>query len=295
MKINVKKLVIITAAVVLVLAIPLIVFHARSPVLILTERSFLLLYGESRLRRESSRASFALFRHVRPVIIANDASDDIIQIAINGASSRPFCVLFPFRFARAAAIYQEENPHIRTIILTGRHSTENMPSAGQAGYFVYKTDIEADFYRAGIIAASLYMENNGNIALFFEPDIQLQAREAFLRGINDQGKPPEAHFFTSFSDFYGIPDLSCVVVAGVGIEYLDEQSGVPVIFFTWLDPSLVSADVVIIVDDSPWAQAVQAVTLAGAGERNGLIGSKFLVTDRKRIDTRILRKIDIDS
>jgi hypothetical protein len=295
MKINVKKLVIIGAAIALVVAIPLIVFQTRAPVLILTEQSFIMLYGEDRIRRESSSTSLALFRPVRTVVIANEASDDIIQIAINDVSSRPFCVLFPFRFALAAAIYQEQNPNIRVVILAGIYSVEESTStARQAGCFIYKTDIEADFYKAGIVAAAL-SANNGNIALFLEPDIQSQAGQAFLRGINDQEKPLEAHFFTSFSDFSRTLDPSCVVMAGTGTEYLDEKNGVPVIFFTWLNPSMVPGDVVMVINDSPWVQAVQAVTLAASGERDGRIGSKFLILDRKKIDRRILRKIDIDS
>ena len=129
MKINIKKLAIIAAAIVFVLAIPLIVFHARAPVLILTELSFILLYGEDRIRRESFNSSLALFRPVRAVIVANEAGDDIIQIAINDVSSRPFCVIFPFRFASAGVIYQEQNPDIRVVILAGRHSVENIPPA----------------------------------------------------------------------------------------------------------------------------------------------------------------------
>jgi hypothetical protein len=254
-----------------------------------------MLYGADRIRRESSRASFALFRPVRSVVVANDASDDIVQIAITDVSSRPFCVLFPFRFARAGVIYHEQNPNIRVVILAARHSIESMPSTGQAEYFIYKTDIEADFYRAGIAVAAIGMSNNEKIVLFLEPDIQLQAREAFLRGINDQGSQLETHFFTDFSDFHGILDFSCVIFAGTGFEYFDEISGVPVVFFSWLDPSLVSADAILVIDDSPWAQAVQAVTLAAAGQRDGLILSKFLILDRKRFDRRMLRKINIDS
>jgi len=294
MKIN-QKIWIIAAVLSFVVLTLLIVFEVRSPVLILGEPSFIELYGKNRIRSESFRSSLALFRYVKIVDVANNAGDDAIQIAIADASSRPFCVIFPFRFASAAAIYSEQNPNISVVVLAGRHSIENAPSSGQSGYFIYKTDIEADFYRAGRVAAALDMDNNGKTALFLERGLRLQAEQAFSRGINKQESQMETHFFSSFSDFYTISGFSCVVLAGAGFEYIDENHGIPVILFTWLDPSMLPVDVVMVIDDSPLAQAVHAVTLAAAGEKDGHIGSRFLILDKKRINWRIWRKINIDS
>jgi len=182
------------------------------------------------------------------------------------------------------------------VILEGRFSENANPSAfalngSTDGYFIYKTDINSDFYRAGIAAAVLDKEQNGKIAVFLEPSIQRQATESFLRALDDIGKPLETMFFTSFSQISDISELSCVVLAGSGVEYLEKKTGVPVIYFTWLDPYLVPDDVVLVVNDSPWAQALDAVKQAKAGEGTALIRSKFELQKNKKFSRRALRKI----
>ena len=252
----------IALAITLTFAIPLIIYHTRSPVLILTEQSFIRIYGEERIRRESFRSSLVMFRPVKTVIVANDAGDDIVQYAIAEISSRPYIVLFPLRFLRSAEIYKDHNPNIRVILL---ETSGYIQSDRQNDFFSYRTDLETDFYRTGIIASSLDMENNGRIAVFFEDNISSRARPAFLRALEDQNKASNAHFFSDFSSFYDISDISCVVIAGTGFEYLEEKKDIPVILFSWLNPSLAPSDIVMIIDDSPWAQAVQAVRLAETG------------------------------
>jgi hypothetical protein len=295
MKIN-RKFLTIAASLALAAIIPLLVFHTRSPVLIVTEQSFIDLYGEARIRGEALRSSLALFRPVKTVAVTNDAGDDIVRFAIDDVSSRPFCVLFPLRFARAARLYRGQYPGIPVVLLEGRFPDNENPSAFAidgdiSDYFIYKTDIDADFYRTALAAAALDKGKNGKIVVFLEPGLRRQAREAFLQALNDIESPLEPLFFTSFSQFSEMPDISCVVMAGIGSEYLDEKSGVPVIFFTWIDPSFLPADVVLVVNDSPWAQAVQAVKMSAAREEQGRIRSNFLLQNNKNIDRETLRKI----
>jgi hypothetical protein len=95
MKLRIKKLVIAAVSVIAIVVVLLIVFLVRSPVLIITDIAFVAVYGESRIRQETIKSSFALFRQIRTVPIADDASDDIVRIAVTDVSSRPFCVLFP--------------------------------------------------------------------------------------------------------------------------------------------------------------------------------------------------------
>jgi hypothetical protein len=294
MKINLNFLAIL-AGLALAVILPFLVYLVRSPVLIVTEQAFIGLYGEDRIRREASRSAFALFRPVKTVAVADDAGDGIVPFAIAEISSRPFCVLFPLRFSRSARLYHEQNPKVPVILLEGRFPENASQSSfgidGLGGYFPYKTDIDADFYRAGLAAAALDRGNNGKIAVFLESNVQEQAAASFLRALNDLEKPLETMFFTSFSQFSDISGLSCVVLAGSGSEYLEKKSGVPVIFFAWLAPSLIPEDVVLLVNDSPWAQAVRAVRMAAAGTSDGLIRSKFQILNKKNIDRRTLRKI----
>jgi hypothetical protein len=298
MKLRPKTIIIAASLAFLVLVI-FIVFFVRSPVLVVTEISFAEIYGEKRLLSETAHSSFVLFRRVKPVAVADDAGDDIILAAINGASSKPFCVLFPLRFAKTARDYREKNPGIPVVLLEGRYPEGVNPASFAIGgntedYFIYRTDIFADFYRAGLAAAILDGEKNEKIAVFLESSIQTQAKEALSKALNDAGKPLQTYFFTAYSQFTGNQDISCVVLTGTGADYLDKYSDLPVIFFTWINPEMMPQDVVLVFDDSPWIQAVSAVRMAKAGMTKGQIPSKILFTGGKGVDrgaSRKLRKI----
>ena len=270
------------------MAVPLIIFHARSPVLVAADTSFIQLYGRSRMRRENFRSSLSLFRPVKTVAIADDSGDDIVQFAIAEISSRPFCVLFPHRFIGAARLYHEQNPQIGVILLEGR-SSEITPD-DFSGIFIYNTDIEADFHRAAAAAAFIDGGKNGRTVVFVENQLQRQCRETFLSVFSEIEGLPDPLFYTFYSQYSEIPGLSCVVLAGTGAEYVENFSGVPVVFFTWIDPSLMPNDVVLVVDDSPWVQLTKAVRMAAAGSADGSIESNFLVLNEKKLDVRALRK-----
>ena len=281
---------IIFAGIALAAAVPPAVFHARSPVLVVADMSFIQLYGESRMRRENFRSSLKLFRPVKTVAAADDSGDDIVQFAVAEISSRPFCVVFPFRFSGAARLYHEQNPQIRVILLEGSFPANDQQNDFD-GIFVYKTDINADYYRAGAAAAAIEGGKNGKIAVFVEPQLQTQCRAAFLRAFNETEKPPELLIYTSFSQYSEVSGLSCVVLAGSGAEYAENFSGVPVVLFTWIDPYLIPDDVVIVVDDSPWVQVSRAVKMAAGGVAEGPIVSNFLIINEKKLDRQALRKI----
>lgn len=294
MTIKHNALMIAAASLTLIVLIPVIVFFARSPVLIVNDPGFVSLYGEDRILAEQRRASISLFRAVKTVLIADDAADEIARIAISEVSSRPFCVIFPLRFTRSARVFRNENPKVRVILLEGRHGDERYASIlglSDGDYFIFKTDIESDFYRAGLAAASIAVKGNGKMAVFLESGISPLAEEAFSRAVNSLEKPPEILFYASFSQDDETPDVSCVVLAGAGAEYLERETGVPVIAFAWIDTLWMPKEVVIVIDDSPWIQAERAVRMTRAGVKNSLIQSKFTILDRKKFDRDALRKI----
>lgn len=289
-----RKKLAIAAGFALILFTPFFIYLARSPVIIVTDQSSVPLYGEARIRRETRNASFALLRKVKTVSVADDAGNDIVRFAIAEASSSPYCVIFPLRFARAARLYRENNSKTPVVILQGKYENDDLISViggSQNDYFIYKTDIEDEFRKAGTAASILDMGKNGKIAVFLAQDIQSQAGNAFLRAVSRPDAPLDTLFFTSFDDFHEIPDLSCAVIAGTGIEFLGNNAGIPVIFLTWIDPSLMPYDVVVIINDSPWVQAVQAVRMTGIRAASGLIKSEFLIINNKNIDGGVLRKL----
>jgi hypothetical protein len=287
----------IAAGIVLALGIPCLVFFTRAPVLVVSDISFVSLYGAGRVRLERARASLALFRPVKPIVIADDAGDDIAYFAIGEASSRPFCVLFPVRFSGAAGFYRERFPEIPVAILEGRGTDRNQAAldAGESAagnFFLFATDMESDFYRAGLCAAILDGDKNGRIVVFLDDSIQSVGREAFLRGLRDQGKETEPLFFTSFSELSGFSSgISCVVLAGSGAEFLEKNQEIPIILFTWLNTAFIPENTVLVFDDSPWAQAVPAVRLAASRTKIGRIPSKTLILSAKSADKYMLQKI----
>jgi len=292
MKIKPVFLAVMAALAVLLIA-AIIMFYIRSPVLIVTEESFLQLYSAQRVAKEASKTAITLFRQVKTVSVANEAGYDIVPVAIMDVSSHPYCVIFPLRFANSAKLFNEQNPEIIVIILEGRYLDNEKPVENAIGsnisdLYIYKTDINDDFYNAGIASIALDQGKNGKVIVFTDKNMP-QARESFLRGLHDRGNLLETRFFTSFSQYSDIPGLSCIVMAGSGSEILERRMNVPVILFTWIEPSLLPMDVVLVVDDSPWAQANQAVKMAAAGEKNGLIKSKFRFLDMKKINRRLLR------
>jgi hypothetical protein len=296
MKLSQKTIIIAASLTLSAIITILTVFLSRPPVLVVTELSFAEFYGERRLRSETARSSLVLFRWVRPVAVADDAGDDIVQAAVEGASSKPLCVLFPLRFAKVARSYREKNPDIPVVLLEGRYTERANPTAFAIGsntedYFIYKTDISADFYRAGLAAAILDSEKNERIAILLESGVQAQAKEAISKALNDAQSPLQTSYFTAYSQFTSNQNFSCVVLAGLGADYLDKYSGVPVIFFTWISPELILRDVVLVFNDSPWVQAVSAVRMVQAGMTKGQIPSKIQFTGEKGIEKGKISKL----
>jgi hypothetical protein len=287
-----KKL-IVAASIVFILIMPLFVYNTRSPVLIVADISSIPLYGETRILSETRKASLALFRKVRAVTVADDASNDIIRFAIAEVSFRPYCVIFPLRFIHTARLYRENNPQVSVVLLIGRYDKEAVffVTDGEPNdYFIYNTNVDDEFHRVVMAASALDMGKNGKIAVFTDQSALPQTRNAFLQAIDNLEIPLETVFFNSFSQFYEIPDLSCAVLAGTGIEFLENNQDIPVIFLTWIDPSLIPDNVVVVVDDSPWVQAVHAARMADARDADGQIKSKFIV-NKKYIDKETLRKL----
>jgi hypothetical protein len=307
MRKRLKKL-IVPAGLALAALSVLTIFYTRPPVLIVTEQSFIELYGKKRLFCEAFYSSVALFRPVKTVAVANDAGDDIVPFAVAEISGRPYCVLFPLRFVQSAQLYRELNPEIPVVLLEGRYPENENPAekalgADKSEYFIYKTDINDDFYRASLAVSALKPATeqkkddsspetgkNGKIAVFLDRNLT-QMRDVFLRGLYDRGVLMETQFFNSFSQYSEIPDLSCVILAGQGFEYMDKKTGVPVIYFTWIDPLLLPTDVVMVVNDSPWVQARQAVKMAGAGEKNAVLKSEFLILNKGKFDRELIALI----
>jgi hypothetical protein len=296
-----KRLLVILALVGISLATPLVLFFARSPVLIVTDAPFAALHGASHLRGQQISASRTLFRRVKPVKVADGVSPDMVILAVTEVSRQPFCVLFPHSHAEAARFFHERFPEVSVVLLSGVYPVSNLPPLD--GFFcAYHTDSETDLYRAGLFAGILgglkrtdHQEAEkpaGTYVLQQNRLLNMEERELFSQGIKEQD--PEAVIIDAY--YAGqVPDtkgIDAMVLSGGGGDFLEKNPRIPVILFSWLDPALIAGEVVIQFDDSAWALAVPAVRLAEKREAEGKIPSKPLIFPRKIADKNILRLLE---
>jgi len=297
-----------------VLAAPLVVFYARAPVLVVTEAPFAALYGQARLKGERSSAALALFRRVKPVMIADGVSPDMVIFAITEASRRPRCVLFSRSQAMAALYFHEQYPKIPAVVLTGLVSAPELPPPD--GFLcVYSTDFEVDIYRAGLCAGILGVERRNlalqaekqdekkpesatppaNIAktyiLWQDKFVQTAERELFSRGVREQDPESSTIFINVAAQLPDVKGIACVTLTGAGAEYLEKTSPVPLILFSWLDPAVFPRAVAVQFDDSVWALAAPAARKAMHGQAEGKIPSKPLIFSRKTADNSIFKML----
>jgi hypothetical protein len=286
---------IVASIVVLALAGAALFFLSRPPVLIVTDAPFTALYGTRRILIRQIRASLALFRLVRPVMVAEGTGSDLLVFVIQDAVSRtiprrPYCVLFPHRYAEGAARYREQFPGIPAVLMEGRSGPETGDTA-PSGLSVFSTDLERDFYRAGLCAAVLGGGIGGMIPVFQDRFVQADAQNAFITGLRERQSEANPLFLSDYSGLSGAAAISCVVLAGSGTEYFEQNLTFPLILFTWLDPELTPREAAVFFDDSPWALAVPAVKMIAGKQTGGRIPSDLLIFSDRIADKDVLRQI----
>ena len=291
------KLLAVPAAIVIALGVTALVFKSRPPVLVVTDAPFIDLYGKDRLWRKLIASSFTLFRLVKPVVTVDGASPDIIAAAVSEAAPKPYCVLFPVYLSQAAELYHTQFPEIKAVILGG-FNLSGLPQPDGV-LCVYRTDIEADLYRAGLFAGLIGLKKSSPDApricfLWQDRYIQAAEREVFSRGLRESDPDAVARFANSASDMPGPESISCAVLTRSGGEYLERSPKAPLILFSWLDPSMLPAETAAVFDDSTWALLVPATRMAADSQAEGKIPSKPFIfsgeTSDKGID-RILKQL----
>jgi hypothetical protein len=293
-----KKPLAVSTAVIIAIGVTALVFYRRPPVLILTDAPFIELYGKARIRRQRILYSLSMFRRVKPVIVADGASPDILVVAVTTASSRPYCVIFPRYLAPAAESYHQQFPEIPAVVLGGLSQPGDLPHPDGV-LCVYRTDQETDLYRAGLLAGLLGLKRNTNEApksyfLLHDRYVQGPEREVFSGGVRESAPEAVIRFAGNASEIPGPESISCLVMVRSGAEYIEKNPKIPLILFTWLDLSLIPEAVAAVFDDSAWALAVTAARMAVKSQAEGKIPSKPLVFSGKKTDKkayRILRRL----
>ena len=305
------RLLVVLGVVGIVLASPLAAFFARPPALVVTEEPFVVLYGEKRLKKERNSAAFALFRQVKPVLIADGVSPDMVIFAITEASRQPSCVLFPRSQAMAAQRFHEQFPEIPAVVLSGLVTIPELPPPD--GFLcVYGTDRELDMYRAGLFAGILGIARRkpasqtekqpetaaapavaAQTYVFWQDNyMPAEGRELFSQGVREKDPESNAIFVNLAAQLPDSKGIACVTLTGAGAEYLERKAAIPVILFSWLDPAMLPREVIVQLDDSAWALAVPAFRMALQGQAEGKIPSKPLIFSRKIDDNSVFRMLE---
>jgi len=248
----------IVFALLLILVIAVWVFFQRAPILIVTDISFSQLYGSERLARQGRRISFSFFRQLIPVLVDENAGPELMAIAAQEAFEDPWAVVFPYRYLEGARRYREDRPDTAVLVMGGPPQQE-----AETISFV-STDTRADLYMAGMAAALLTGEKRP--LLFSDGTFTEEQREAFRQGLSDQGFTQDPIFANASAGYSSYTEIGCVVVSGPAARFVDLNLDIPMILFSWVDPSFTPSTVKLIFDDSPWALAVEALKLLPAGE-----------------------------
>ena len=267
------------AIVLLFLAVPGGIFLFRSPVLIVSDTSFLQLYGPMRLMIKELKLSAGLFRRVITVPVSENAGPDLVALVVNGASRAPRAVFFPSRYLEGARLFRQNRPGV-PVFVTGGQKTQR-----DADLVFIVTDTAQDLFRAGL-CASLLAENR-KVFFFTDVNFQYQERDAFREGLKTQGFLGEPVFANTQTDYSQYSDVGCVVLAGPATKFLEKNLKIPLILFSWLDPALTPHAVKLVFDDSPWVVAENALKFPP--ENNEIVIASEVVILRDRMEKKDFR------
>ncbi|MDR1446451.1 MAG: hypothetical protein LBI90_06120 [Treponema sp.] len=237
-----------------------VLFYLRDPVLVVNDVYFSALYGPQRLLFSRLEASLRLFRPVKAVTIAENAGADIVVLALEDASPRPFCVIAPSRYAGSLRRYTEKYPEIDAAILGDDPGQPpgSAPASVNSSVLWFSADRNADYYRAGL-AAGLLARGEGRILVFYNTFPLSAQQEAFRLALREQGYQREPEMINSREEYSSFDDVSCVILAGHAPEFLNRNLNIPVVLFSWIDPDKTSRNTCVIFDDSHWTLIVPMV------------------------------------
>jgi hypothetical protein len=235
------------------------VFFCRKPVILVTDKPFIQLYGEKRDKRTKKLLSLELFRRIKTVEIAADAGPDLAAQAAASLSRRPFAVFFPYRYREGANRYLKDRPNSFVFVLGGRNRPESNPD--QPWWFC--TDSLTDMYRAGLLTGELALQEpeNGAAALYHDK-LGDGETEAFKQGLADQGWQEEPFISTNAETTlrYLREKAASLVIYKKGDIRFYEDAGRSILF-SWTDTAFIPGRTAAVFGDSPWEQIGPALKI----------------------------------
>jgi hypothetical protein len=247
---------VVLAIFILIAVLPAGIFFSRAPALVLSDASFDVLYGARRALIAQVGLSLRLFRPVKKALIAESADPAVAAFVLEEAGALPWgrrlCwqAILPARYVRGGQRYAEDHPLTPVTIIGG---TPESRRSSNLSYIA--ADTRTDAYRAGRSAAILSQTGSGEILVFQDEQNFPFDRASFLSGLQGEGFTGTPVFLPVTSNYAAFENISCVVLTGQALNFLDRNLKIPVILFSWLDPALTPANVKLLFDDSPWAMA----------------------------------------
>ncbi|MDR3145615.1 MAG: hypothetical protein LBU21_05000 [Treponema sp.] len=242
------------------------VFLFRSPVLLVGDAGFDLIYGFQRTLGARIGLSLRLFRRVERVLIAENADPEAMVFAIEEQVKRPWAVLGPSRYERGLRQYARQREDVRVIIagedpeLAGEPARSGAAPVAGEPELVF-SDVRLNSWRLGRCAALLAGDTGGLVLVFQDrPNFPVH-REAFLAGLRAEHENLSPLYLNPSVDYSAWEQVGCVVLAGPSESYLNRDQGIPALLYSWLDPALSPSAVKVIGDDSPWALAYRALSV----------------------------------
>jgi hypothetical protein len=231
------------------------IFFARKSVVIVTDTAFESLYGTKRALTSRVVNSLRLFRPVRVMTIPSGAGSDQIASAAVHTSSRPLCIVFPYRYEEAAERCAAELSQLKVTAAVFTLGSRFQTSANTGASRFIQSDPLVDMYRAGLFAGIIY--ESGKILVLESPAIPAAARESFELGVKAGAAGKEnvdAPVFQGAAQNAASTNLACVLIAGgPASAFLGNNAQAHVMLFSWLDPAFTPQDVFAVFDDSHWA------------------------------------------
>jgi hypothetical protein len=271
------------------LALVLGIFMGRSPALILIDAGFDALYGQRRALLRQAFLSLRLFRRVKRVPLAENSSPEAAVFAIEEGAARPWAVLGQARYRQGLEYYARQRPEIR-VALIREDPPPDPGSSGPAdsGLESIFIDTRLGSWRAGRCAALLAGEGPGRVLVFQDRQDFPVNQEAFLAGLGEENGELIPLFLNGFTDYSPWEEIRCVVLGGPANFYFSQNSGIPALLFSWLDPALSPYTVKVIGDDSPWALALEVFRSPGKGGFR-IVSPEFTLLS-SRVEGEELRK-----
>jgi hypothetical protein len=141
----------------------------RPPVVIVTDRAYLALYGQKRAETKQRLLTLRLWRRVRFAPVADDAGVEAAAFAVGALSAAPALVIFPESFSDGAELYAAE---LKTKGRTGKTNVFLSRSRGGDGEWhgegiaLLETDRLTDLYRAALCAAVIAKGGEGDVVVW---------------------------------------------------------------------------------------------------------------------------------